>query len=271
VIGVDASKSDRIDDTIVESFWRVLADRGVLLLRDQSLDHEQHLAFSRRLGPLADTGLITRYSVKGYPDIYMVTNTKVDGVRAETWNAARRWHSDQSFMTNPARASVFYCAECPAVGGDTMFANMYLAYETLSPGLKATLEPLRAFHSPFNSNNYQERLNRTPFTKEERRNAPGAWHPVVKTHPVNGKKCLFVSPDLVDRFEHWTIEESAPLLDYLFLHSVQPAFTYRHRWSPGDTVIWDNRCTMHLAPPDYDLEAMDAPENRRLMFRTTLA
>ena len=270
VIGLDTSRPDALDDGTVDELWDMVAERGLLLFRGQSLDHDQHIAFTKRLGPLADVGIITRYSVKGYPDIYMVTNKKIDGVRAETWNSARKWHSDQSFMEKPARGSVFYCAECPAVGGDTMFANLYQAYEALSDGLKATLETLRAFHSVFNSN-YNEQRGRQAFTEEERKKAPGAFHPVVKTHPTTGRKCLYISEDLVNCFDGWTIAESAPLLRYLFDHSVQPAFTYRHQWKPGDLVFWDNRCTMHCAPVDYDITALDAPANSRLMFRTTLA
>ena len=99
----------------------------------------------------------------------------------------------------------------------------------------------------------------------------GTWHPVVRMHEDTGRKALFVSEQMVNHFEGWSVAESAPLLDYLYALSARPAHTYRHRWQPGDIIFWDNRCTMHYAPLDYDFAGLDAPQNRRLMFRTTLA
>jgi taurine dioxygenase len=268
--GLDLRRSDLIPDTTIEALWRLLGERGILLFRGQHIDHDQHLAFTRRFGPLAETGMLSRYAPEGYPDLFTVTNIRVAGVRSETEVAAAQWHSDQTFLPKPARASLLRCVEAPRIGGDTMFANLYQAYEALSPGLKQTLEGLTAFHSLTNTRS-RVFYGRKPPTEEEMKKIQGAIHPVILTHPDTSWKCLFVSDQMVDHFEGWTVEESKPLLDYLNALSTQPAFTYRHHWRPGDLIAWDNRCTMHYTPVDYDLSAVDAPENRRLMFRSTLA
>ena len=271
--GLDLRRSDDIPDATIQALWRLLGERGILLFRNQGLDHDQHLAFTRRFGPLAKTGLLGRYAPEGYPDLFTVTNIKTAGAHSETENAAQQWHSDQSFLPIPARASLLRCVHAPELGGDTMFANMYQAYEALSEGLKTALESLRALHTVFSSR--ATVLNgRKPFStvsEEELERMKGTVHPVIRPHQDTGRKTLYVSEQMVDHFEGWTIAESAPLLDYLFALSARPAHTYRHRWQPGDIIFWDNRCTMHYAPIDYDFAAMDLPENRRLMYRSTLA
>ncbi len=270
IIGLDLTRSEGIADSVIKELWQLVCERGILLFRNAHVNHDQHLAFTRRFGPLAETGLLSRYAPEGYPDLFTVTNIKKDGVKSETEVAAVQWHSDQSFLDKPARGSLLRCVECPAVGGDTMFANMYQAYDMLSDGLKQMLEGQSAFHTLFNTR--AKVLNgRKPPTEDEMKRLGGAMHPVVITHPDTGRKCLFISDQVVDRFDGWTVEESKPLLDYLYAHASQPAFTYRHAWKPGDIIFWDNRCTQHYTPVDYDLSRVDAPENRRLMFRSTLA
>jgi taurine dioxygenase len=273
ILGIDLRRSADIPEATIRSLWRLLGERGILLFRNQGLDHDQHLGFTRRFGPLAKTGLLGKNAPPGYPDIFMVTNIKTEGKRSETENAAQQWHSDQSFLPVPARASLLRCVHAPQLGGDTMFANMYQAYEALSDGLRATLEQLRAFHSLFSSRTLAT-AGRKPFSpieEGEMQRLSGTYHPVVRVHEESGRKALFVSEQMVDHFEGWSVAESAPLLDYLYALSARPAHTYRHRWQAGDIIFWDNRCTMHYAPLDYDFAGMDAPENRRLMFRSTLA
>ena len=204
------------------------------------------------------------------PDIFTVTNIKSNGARSETENAAQQWHSDQTFLKVPARASMLRCELAPQHGGDTMFANMCAVYEDLSDGLKATLAPLKAFHSLFSTRS-KVMKGRKPLSEEELARVEGAVQPVILTHPDNGRKSLYINEQCVDHFEGWTIEESKPLLEYLYNLSCMPVYTYRHRWQPGDILMWDNRCTQHYAPLDYDFANLDAPQNRRLMFRSTLA
>jgi taurine dioxygenase len=273
VLGLDLRRSADIPESTIRSLWQLLGERGVLLFRDQHLDHDEHLNFTRRFGPLAKTGMLGRHAPPGYPDLFTVTNIKTDGKRSETENAAQQWHSDQSFLPVPARASLLRCVHAPQHGGDTMFANMYQACEALSDGLRSTLESLRAFHSLFSSRTLAT-AGRKPFSgvqEGELQQLAGILHPVLRVHEDSGRKALFVSEQMVDHFEGWSVADSAPLLDYLFWLSVRPAHTYRHRWAPGDIIFWDNRCVMHYAPIDYEFAALDRPENRRLMFRSTLA
>jgi taurine dioxygenase len=273
VLGLDLRRSDAMAEPTIRALWQLLGERGILLFRNQELDHDQHLDFTRRFGQLAQTGLLGKHAPPGYPDIFMVTNIKRDGVRSETENAAQQWHSDQSFLPVPARASLLRCVHAPQFGGDTMFANMYQVYEALSDGLKATLESLRACHTLFSSRTLAT-AGRKPFSavrQEELERFKETFHPVVRVHQDTGRKTVYVSEQMVDHFEGWSVADSAPLLDYLFALSARPAHTYRHRWQPGDVIMWDNRCTMHYAPLDYDFASLDAPENRRLMYRSTLA
>jgi taurine dioxygenase len=268
--GLDLRRADSIAESTIQALIRLLSERCLLLFRNQMLDHDQHLAFTRRFGPLAKTGMIDRYAPPGYPDIYRVTNMVIDGARSEVWDAARQWHSDQSFMQEPAMGSLLRCEIAPRLGGNTMWANMYLAYERLSEGLKQALGCLHARHSVSNSRLQKSDRARKPYDAGAAV-LSGAVQPVVRTHPVTGWKCLYISEMFVESFEGWTVEESAPLLNYLNAFATQPAFTYRHAWKPGDLVFWDNRCALHNAPEDYDVTQLDAPENHRLMYRTTLA
>lgn len=270
IMGIDLKRSEEISDESIRQMWKLLGQRGILLFRKQGLNHDQHLAFTRRFGPLALTGLTSRYAPPGYPDIFTVTNIKTNGARSETENAAQQWHSDQTFLKVPARASMLRCELAPQYGGDTMFANMYAVYEDLSDGLKATLEPLKAFHSLFSTRS-KVMKGRKPLGEDELARVEGAVQPVVLTHPDTGRKSLYINEQCVDHFEGWTIEESKPLLEYLYTLTTHPAYTYRHRWQQGDVLFWDNRCTQHYAPLDYNFAELDAPENRRLMFRSTLA
>ena len=268
--GLDLRRADSIAESTIQALTRLVSERCILLFRNQMLDHDQHLAFTRRFGPLAKTGMIDRYAPPGYPDIYRVTNMVIDGVRSEVWDAARQWHSDQSFMEEPAMGSLLRCEIAPYLGGNTMWTNMYLAYERLSEGLQRTLAALRARHSVLNSRSQYTGRAKKPYDPGAAV-LDGAVQPVVRTHPVTGWKCLYISEQFVESFEGWTVEESAPLLNYLNTFATQPAFTYRHAWKPGDLVFWDNRCALHNAPEDYDVTQLDAPENHRLMYRTTLA
>lgn len=270
IVGLDLSRQASIPDDAIDLLSRLVSDRGILLFRDQSLDHDQHLEFTRRFGPLADTGGIGRYAPPGYPEIFRLTNQKVDGERSETVRAAIQWHSDQSMMQKPAMGSLLYCAKAPRLGGDTMFANMYRAFETLSQGMQSILVQLRAEHTPFNSRGITVRTIK-PHSDAEKGEMIGSIHPVVRRHPVSGRPALYISDMMVDHFDGWSVEESKPMLDFLHLHSTQPAFTYRHDWRPGDLIFWDNRCVTHFTPVDYDVGGMDDPNNERLMYRSTLA
>lgn len=271
VIGLDLRRQETISDASIQALFRLLGERGILLFRRQGMNHDQHLAFTRRFGPLADTGMTSRYAPPGYPDLFTVTNMKSEGgARSETYNAAQQWHTDQSFLPVPARASMLRCELAPQNGGDTMFSSTYAVYDSLSDGLKETLGNLQAFHTLLNTR-CLVMVGRKALQADEKVKVEGAMHPVVLVHPDTGRKALYISDQMTDCFDGWTVAESKPLIDYLCKQIEHPSFTYRHRWESGDVIMWDNRCTQHYAPLDYDTKAMDEPQNRRLMFRSTLA
>jgi len=179
------------------------------------------------------------------------------------------WHSDISFLARPSLGAVLYALEVPAVGGDTLFANQYLAYETLSNGMKEMLAGLRARHSDrmLSDRESVERRNATRSTKIAAAAAGQTpienLHPVVRTHPETGRKSLYVNRAFTIGFENMTEAESRPLLEFLYDHSGRPEFTCRFRWRKGSIAFWDNRCLLHYALNDY-------PGQRRYMHRITV-
>lgn len=255
VIGLDLTRE--LDDATfaeIEQAWR---EHLVLLFRGQHLDHASHVAFSRRFGPLDDHSSIPRLRDQTIHEILPVTNQELGGRKQPV---GQQWHSDLSTTLHPARGSLLRCEVIPPVGGDTMFANMYLAYDTLSDAMKEIIDDLDAVHDLTRA-----RHNRGRFDLDEvRRNTPPVAHPMVRVHPETGRRALYVSEMTVGDIVGLRHDEAAPILRYLFEHSVRPEFTYRHRWQVGDLIMWDNRCTMHLALTDYDI---DVP---RRLYRTTL-
>ncbi len=244
---------------------QAIAEHGVLVFRDQHLTPAQHIGFSRLFGPL-ETHVISEALLEGYPEIYVISNVVKDGKPKGRAYAGTYWHSDLSYMTVPAMGSMMYALQIPEIGGDTMFANMYLAYETLSAGLQRLLAQLGAVHDFGHADKrfFSKRGSTARLNESARKKTPPVEHPVVRTHPTTGRKALFINPGFTSRFVDMTEEESEPLLEYLFQHITQPAFIYRHRWQVNDLVFWDNRCTIHHAIRDY---GEDTP---RHMHRTTI-
>ncbi len=234
---------------------RILADRGMVVFRDQDLTPEQHIAVARRFGVIN----INRFfaHIQGYPEIALVAK-EPDQIR----NIGGGWHTDHSYDEAPALGSILYAREVPPAGGDTMFASMYAAYDALSDGLKQTLEGLRALHSSRHvfgvaRPGMEGRVGNPELATQD------AVHPVVIIHPESGRRALYVNPGFTLRFEGWTDAESKPLLDYLYRHAAHPEFTCRLRWRAGSLAFWDNRSTWHYALNDYQGE-------RRLMHRITI-
>lgn len=259
--GVDISAPQ--DDATVQAIRDLWVKHGVVILRDQNITPHQHLAFSERFGELQMMAL-SRYNHPDVPQIFLVSTRPVDGKPSETRNTGRQWHSDHSFAAEPAMGSLLYCIEAPAAGGSTLFANQYMAYEALSEPLKKMLDGRKAWHDLYRLKDFQ---NRAAFSEEDRQRTPPRAHPIFRTHPETGRKALFVNEAWTFKIDGMAEDESKPILDYLFHHSTQPVFTYRHYWRPGDLLFWDNRVVMHYAPPDYD---MSDPKNIRHMHRTTL-
>lgn len=257
VSGVDLAAG--LDDAEVAAIDAALARHGVLVFHGQQLTPEQHIALAGRFGPI----VINRFfaALPGHEQIALVLKEP-----EQTRNLGARWHTDHSYDEAPALGSLLYAREVPRVGGDTLFASMYAACEALSPGLRRTLEGLRAVHSSrhvfgpeaLRERNMAGRLGNAEAATQD------SVHPVIIQHPVSGRAALYVNLNFTTHFEGWSVEESRPLLELLERHATRPEFVCRVRWQVGTLVFWDNRCTWHKALNDYHGE-------RRLMHRITVA
>lgn len=241
---------------MVGEIRRAWLDHLVLFFRDQKITPAQQLAFASRLGePMAYPQL---KGLDAYPMI-----TPVVKLENERNNFGGVWHSDTTYLQVPPMASMLYAIELPPVGGDTEFANQYLAYETLSPGLRAMLDSLVGVSSSMKAEASKTREDRLKAAGQEVKPLE-AEHPIVRTHPETGRKALYLNIGHTARIKGWTEKESAGLLAFLFEHQIRPEFTCRFRWQPGSLALWDNRSAMHNAINDYH-------GHRRILHRITLA
>jgi taurine dioxygenase len=252
VIGADLSQP--IGDNLFRELHQAWVDAdGLLVVRDQQLTPEQQIAFSRRFGDLAvagDNPVIQKYALPGYPEIFRVSNKKQDdGEPLGREDAGTYWHSDGTWQAHPSKASILYGIEIPRVGGNTMFADLYQAWETLTPTLQRMLEGLQAVHAMANAEGTS--FQRELAGKGDVVAAKTAVHPLAITHPDSGRKALFVNRGYTAQIVGLSRAESDALLAFLFQHSTAPERVYRHAWRPRDLVVWDNRCTAHYAIPDY--------------------
>jgi taurine dioxygenase len=221
----------------------------VLVFPEQNLTAPELIAFTSQMGEVERNENVPYYRDPDYPEVLLVSNKPRNGKPSETRNTGRNWHADLTYTDRPAKGSVLMCKEKPAVGGDTMFANMYMAYDTLSPVLRDFIETLEAVHDITLIKGF-ERRDPDQIAEMKRANPPIA-HPVVRIHPETKRKLLFVS-ERIRNFVGLTEEESRPLLQFLNEHATSPEFVYRHSWSLNDVVMWDNRCTLHIALKDFD-------------------
>jgi len=252
--GVDIARP--LEGAVVAEIRQAFLDHLVVFFRDQKLTPPQLLAFAQRFGQPMEYP-----QLKGLLECPMIT--PVVKLEHERTNFGGVWHSDTSYLERPPMASMLYALETPPVGGDTLFANQYLAYETLSDGLKQTLAGLVGVNSSAKADVSKTREDRLRDAGAELKVLVGE-HPAVRTHPETGRKALYLNYGHSCRFRNWSEEESTPLLDYLFRHQVQPEFTCRFQWAPGSLAFWDNRCTQHNPVNDYH-------GYRRVMHRVTLA
>lgn len=260
-VSVGANLSDAAFQRMYQA-W--LDGGGLLIIRDQTLTPEEHIAFSRRFGELdpLEGQTVVPYRLPGYPEIYRVSNKVKDGVKQGRQRAGTYWHSDNSHKEYAAKASLLHGIEIPAYGGDTLFASMAAAYLALSDTMKHLLGGLRCIHD-FEKAKSGSFKNET-VTDSHLNTTPPVSHPLVRTHPETGVKCLYLNAGVITHIEGMTTEESAPLLDFLYTHCARPEFVYRHSWRQGDLLVWDNRCLMHYAVADYD------GVGDRYMHRTTV-
>ncbi|MBI1362168.1 MAG: taurine dioxygenase [Alphaproteobacteria bacterium] len=255
--GVDLSKP--LGNAEFDDIHAAFLKHHVIFFRDQTLTPDQHKAFGRRFGTLN----IHPY-VKGmadHPEVLEIIKEPSDRI-----NFGGGWHSDMSFLEEPALGSMLYAMEVPEVGGDTLFASQYAAWDALSEGLKATLGQLTAIHSAaeeYGARGHSSAKRASMDSEVVGDDVPEYEHPVVRTHPETGRKGLYINPAFTLRFKGWSRKESKPLLDYLFDVSRREAFTCRFRWTPGALAFWDNRCVWHYALNDYHGQ-------RRHMRRVTI-
>jgi len=252
--GVDLAQA--LPAAVVAEIRHAFLEHLVVFFHNQKLTPVQQLEFARRFGEPMEYP-----QLKGLPECPLVT--PVVKLEHERVNFGGVWHSDTAYLERPPMASMLYAVEIPPYGGDTLFANQYLAYETLSEGLRHALQGLRAVNTSTKADVSKTREDRLREAGAELKALAGI-HPVVRTHPETGRKALYVNSGHTAHFENWTEAESRPLLEYLFAHQVRPEFTCRFRWAPGSLAFWDNRCTQHNPVNDYH-------GFRRVMHRVTLA
>jgi taurine dioxygenase len=261
VVGLDLCAP--LSDAVFLELERAWQDaNGVLVFRDQDLAPDAQISFSRRLGELEEH-VAARYLLPGHPEIYRVsTKRDADGSAMGNPESGRYWHSDLSYLDPPAKASLLYALEVPPIGGDTMFTNMAAAYDALSEPVQTMLDGLLAIHDYA----YVRRLFSPGFGRSaDASKVPPVRHPVVRPHADTGRKTLYVNPGFTTHIEGLSRHESEAILTLLFDHATRPEFIYRHSWSVGDAVLWDNRSTMHHAVHDFY-----ATGGVRHMHRTTV-
>jgi taurine dioxygenase len=253
--GVDLSQD--LDAHTIDAIHQAWLEHLVIFFRDQTLTPAQQLAFAQRIGEPVEYPFVR--GIEGFPVI-----TPVVKLEHETKNFGGIWHSDTTYLEIPPKGTMLLARELPPRGGDTQFANMYLAYEALSSGMRNMLDGLIGISSSLKAD--------ATATREDRRSTDGradapealiAEHPVVRTHPETGRKALYVNVGHTAHFKNMTVEESMPIIDYLCRHLSRPEFTCRFQWGPGSLALWDNRCTPHLPINDYH-------GFRRVMHRITL-
>lgn len=254
IMGIDLSR--RLDDALFAQILNAWHQHLILLFRDQELNEEDQVQFAERFGPLAR--IHTAQFASRHPAVMLISNIREDGKPIGALpDGEMQFHSDQCYQEKPAAGSMLYAIEVPSEGGDTLFANAYLAYETLSDAIKRRLEGKKALHA------YDYDSAATKRGGELAGGAPSYVHPVVRTHPATGRKALYVNRLMTRRIEGLPAAESEELLEFLFNHQERPEFVYAHVWRPGDLLMWDNRCTLH-ARTDF------SAGERRLLRRVTI-
>jgi len=252
--GLDVSD---VDDRTIAELRQVWLDHLIVVVVGQNhIDESGLAAFASRFGDL-------------YQHPFIETATSVHPLNIP---AGGYWHSDVTFAEVPPLGTMLHAVEVPPRGGDTLWSNMYLAYEALSAPVRQFLDGLRAVHDFDHFFRYPmgDSLETDQFILDKKREKPLPTHPVVRTHPETGRKALFVNESFTTRIEGLSKAESDALLTLLFRHSVQPEFTCRHRWSVGDICFWDNRCTMHYPIDDWGGSLDQGDTSLRKMNRVTI-
>jgi taurine dioxygenase len=248
VVGVDLTEP--VDDTLRDRLNRAFVEHSVLVFRDQHLSPHQLLSAVQLFGKVFPQHN-TRFALPECPEIHYISNQDFfpDGKR---YIPGEGYHTDHSNAAEPPKATVLHAVQLPDHGGDTQFVNMHRAYEDLPAATKARIGDLRAEHV-YQSRHSQRKL--MGLTDAARQKVPDAvLHPLVRTHPENGRKAIYLNPIRIEGIIGMEEREALTLLDELLTHATQPQYEYRHRWRRGDLVMWDNRCLLHKANGDYDMQ-----------------
>lgn len=257
--GIDVSRP--LSDAEFRPIGRAFFDHAVLVIRGQHLTKATLAAFSRHFGELL-VHVLNQYLAADFPEVMRLSNTDEAGKRVVFRNGAEAWHTDLSFTDRPSLATLLYGQAIPPVGGDTEFCDARAAYEALDEATKGRIADLKAVHSFFR---YQtRRFPERPLTAEQRAKTPDVAHPIVRVHPETGRKALFIGDDVISHVAGMEPAEGKALVDALLRHATSEQFVYRHRWRPGDLVIYDNRCTLHRAT-GYDENTYE-----RTLLRTSI-
>ena len=252
-----------MSDETFERVHQTWLERTILLFREQKMSVEEHIAFTRRLGDL-EIHTLPQYTLPYHPEIFVVSNVTKDGRPIGAPKSGHHWHSDSQYLKKPSAGSLLHAREVPAEGGDTLFTNLFAAYDALPEETKREIEGLKVLHSRVKawSISYPDRA---PMTEEEKARVPDVIHPLVRTHPETGRKALWVGGNVAWEIVGMHEEEGRALIRELREFAIQSRFVYRHKWRVGDAILWDNRSTMHCATP------FDEERYRRIMYRTTVA
>lgn len=264
-IGAEVSNVDLsqpITDAQYADINQALVTHAVLVFRDQDLPPAMHVDFSARFGRLVGH-IVRRFSVEDYPEVTYISNVRNDkGEMIGADRAGMVWHSDMSYLKKPMLGSMLYGVECPPEGADTEFASMFAAHDALPATLRNELAAARGVHDyAWHYSTYLS--HRKPLTEDEKAQAPTVTHPALRTHPVSGRKAVYISEGLTRSIEGMDDEAGRRRVIEVSQFASQPQFVYRHSWRPRDLVFWDNRSTMHRATEFDD-------RYRRLMRRTTV-
>ena len=267
VIGAEIRDVDlaRLSEDEFVSIETAFDAHGVVCFPQQRLNEEQLVAFARRFGGI-ERNFLTQYAHPRHPEILFVSNIKENGRDIGHADAGRVWHTDMSFTDRPPRATLLYALEVPTENGvalgDTQFSSAAAAYDSLSPDMQNRIAGLRAIHQVAGR---RARTGTGQHDQAQRREQPAVVHPVVRTHPRTGRKCLYVIKGECEGIEGMARDEALPLIDELADRTVEPRFHYTHRWRVHDLLMWDNCTVQHLATFDYQW-----PQHRRLMHRVTV-
>ena len=260
IVGVELA--DEIDDALFRSIYRAFLRYQLLLFGPQPLPPANQVAFARHFGNV-QVHVMNQYHADGFPELYRLSNLDERGqpTGKHPDKGTLAWHTDGSWQRVTGQATIIYGEIVPEVGGETHFCDMYGAYERLSPQWKARIANLRAVHNLDFSRN--RRHGEDPMTDEQRRATPPVDHPIVRTHPETGRKCLYLG-DHAEHIVGMPYDQGRALIDELNALAIHPDLTYEHHWKPGELMVWDNRCLLHRAT------AYDPATQRRVVRRCTV-